>query len=289
MQCALALAEQGVGLASPNPTVGCVLVRDGRIVGRGFHQYEYRDHAEVVALAQAGEAARGATAYVTLEPCSHFGRTGPCSRALSNACVARVVVATSDPNPAVNGEGIAFLREAGIEVSVGVMQAEARKLNDAFARFIRTRLPFVTLKAAVTLDGRIAPREKAAGTPMWVTGDAARAEVQELRHGNDALLTGIGTVLADDPLLTDRSQRSRRRPLLRVVLDSQLKMPLKSRLLATAADDLLIVTRSDDQARRRVLTERGARILQIDTQAEGGISLRALLARLGEQNITSVM
>jgi diaminohydroxyphosphoribosylaminopyrimidine deaminase/5-amino-6-(5-phosphoribosylamino)uracil reductase len=199
------------------------------------------------------------------------------------------VVATSDPNPAVNGQGIGFLREAGIEVSVGVLEAEARKLNDAFARFIRTRLPLVTLKAAVTLDGRIAPREKAAGAPAWVTGDAARAEVQELRHRNDALLTGIGTVLADDPLLTDRSHRSRRRPLLRVVLDSQLKMPLKSRLLATSADDLLIVTRSDDQVRRRELTERGARILQIDTQAEGGISLRALLARLGEQNITSVM
>lgn len=308
MQCALALAEQGVGLASPNPTVGCVLVRDGRIhngrihdgkiVGRGFHQYEHRDHAEVVALAQAGEAARGATAYVTLEPCSHFGRTGPCAPALANAGIARVVVATADPNPAVNGQGIAFLRSAGVEVTVGVLQAEARALNDAFARFIRTRLPLVTLKAAMALDGRIAPgatrREEFGhtappGERTWITGEAARARVQEMRHASDALLTGIGTVLADDPLLTDRSQRPRRRPLLRVVLDSQLKMPLGARVLANAADDLLVVTRSQHEERRRALMERGARILEIDTQAEGGISLRAVLARLGEQNITSVM
>jgi diaminohydroxyphosphoribosylaminopyrimidine deaminase/5-amino-6-(5-phosphoribosylamino)uracil reductase len=307
MQCALALAEQGVGLASPNPTVGCILVRDGRIVGRGFHQYEHRDHAEVVALKEAGEAARGATAYVTLEPCSHFGRTGPCARALTNAGVGRVVVATADPNPAVNGQGIAYLRNAGVEVTVGVLEREARALNDAFARFIRTRLPFVTLKAAVTLDGRIAPRERAMGrggaqelgqtppgaadasSPFWITGEAARAQVQEMRHANDALLTGIGTVMADDPLLTDRSERPRRRPLLRVVLDSQLKMPLSARLLANVADDLLVVTRSENEERRRELLKRGARLLEIDTQEEGGISLRALLAKLGEQNITSVM
>ncbi len=290
MRCALALAEQGVGLASPNPTVGCVLVRGGRIVGRGFHQYERRDHAEVVALEAAEEGARGSTAYVTLEPCSHFGRTGPCARALSQAGVARVVVATADPNPAVNGAGIAFLRDAGMEVAVGVLQAEARALNDAFARFIRTRLPFVTLKAALTLDGRIAPAQTRDGKEReWITGAAARMQVQEMRHGNDALLTGIGTVLADDPLLTDRSQRPRRRPLLRVVLDSQLRMPLEARLLAKVADDLLIVTRSENEERRRALMERGARILAIDTQAEGGISLRAVLARLGEQNILSVM
>ncbi|MGI8771514.1 MAG: bifunctional diaminohydroxyphosphoribosylaminopyrimidine deaminase/5-amino-6-(5-phosphoribosylamino)uracil reductase RibD [Acidobacteriaceae bacterium] len=225
---------------------------------------------------------------------------GP-ARALSQAGVARVVVATADPNPAVNGQGIALLRNAGVEVTVGVLQAEARALNDAFARFIRTRLPFVTLKAAMTLDGRIAPSDaghrgrddpeqpKGLGERAWITGEAARMQVQEMRHGNDALLTGVGTVLADDPFLTDRSRRSRRRALLRVVLDSQLKMPLDARLLANVADDLLVVTRSRNDGRRRALMERGARILEIDTQAEGGISLRAVLAKLGEQNITSVL
>lgn len=292
----LGVALQGVGLASPNPTVGCLIVRENRIVGRGFHQYAQRDHAEVVALKEAGEAARGATAYVTLEPCSHYGRTGPCARALIEAGVARVVAATGDPNPLVQGRGLAMLREAGIYVSAGLMASEARTLNDAFAHFIRHHMPLVSLKIAATLDGAIAPppsgqRERAS---FPITGPASRARVQELRHAHDALLTGIGTVLADDPLLTDRSQRTRRRPLLRVVLDSQLRLPLASRILDGVQDDLLIVTRnevtrSEDRARQQALTDRGARILQIDAQAEGGISLRALLQYLGQQDITSVL
>jgi diaminohydroxyphosphoribosylaminopyrimidine deaminase / 5-amino-6-(5-phosphoribosylamino)uracil reductase len=220
MQCALALARQGVGLASPNPTVGCVIVRENRIVGRGFHQYAQRDHAEVVALAEAGEAARGATAYVTLEPCSHYGRTGPCARTLIEAGVARVVAATGDPNPLVQGRGLAMLREAGVDVSVGLLATEARELNDAFAHFIRHHTPLVSLKIAATLDGAIAPpastQRKRVSFP--ITGPASRARVQELRHAHDALVTGIGTVLADDPLLTDRSQHPRRRPLLRIVM-----------------------------------------------------------------------
>ncbi len=291
MQCALSLARQGVGLASPNPTVGCVLVRENRIVGRGYHQYAYRDHAEFVALAHAGEAARGATAYVTLEPCSHYGRTGPCARALVDAGVTRVVIATADPNPVVNGRGIAMLRDAGVEVSVGLLEAEARALNDAFAHFIRSRTPLVSLKIAATLDGRIAPppdrHPERAFFP--ITGAASRERVQELRHAHDALLTGLGTVLADDPLLTDRSQRPRRRPLLRIVLDSQLHLPLTSRILEGVDDDLLLVTRSEDRGRRQALIDRGARVLEIDTQSEGGISLRALLVQLGQQEITSVM
>ena len=296
MQAALELAHQGVGLASPNPTVGCVIVRDNQIVGRGFHQYAQRDHAEVVALAEAGGAARGATAYVTLEPCSHHGRTGPCARALIEAGVARVVAATGDPNPLVEGRGFAMLREAGVDVSVGVLETEARELNDAFAHYIRHRTPLVSLKIAATLDGAIAPppgtHPKRASFP--ITGLASRDRVQELRHAHDALLTGIGTVLADDPLLTDRSQRQRRRPLLRIVLDSQLRLPLKSRILEGVEDDLLIVTHSgvthsETLARHQALTARGARILVIDAQAEGGISLRTLLQHLGRQDITSVM
>ena len=291
MQCALALARQGVGLASPNPTVGCVLVRDNRIVGRGFHQYAHRDHAEVVALAHAGEAARGATAYVTLEPCSHYGRTGPCALALIEAGIRRVVVAIADPNPVVQGRGLAMLREAGIDVSVGTLAAEARELNDAFAHFVRGHTPLVSLKIAATLDGRIAPvpnlHPERASFP--ITGPTARARVQDLRHAHDALLTGVGTILADDPLLTDRSQRPRRRPLLRIVLDSHLRIPPTARILSIVEDDLLIVTRSEDRVKQQALIERGARILVIDTQAEGGISLRALLHKLGEQDIVSVM
>ncbi len=296
MQAALALAREGVGLASPNPTVGCVIVRENHIAGRGFHQYAQRDHAEVVALKQAGEAARGATAYVTLEPCSHHGRTGPCARALIEARVTRVVAATADPNPLVEARGFAMLREAGVQISAGVLAAEARELNDAFAHYVRQRTPLMSLKIAATLDGAIAPppgaRQERAS--FAITGAASRARVQELRHAHDALLTGIGTVLADDPLLTDRSRRARRRPLLRIVLDSALRLPLSSRILAGVEDDLLIITRNADETRRRALTERGARILTINMQStgaegDGGISLRALLKYLGEQEITSVL
>jgi diaminohydroxyphosphoribosylaminopyrimidine deaminase/5-amino-6-(5-phosphoribosylamino)uracil reductase len=291
MQVALTLARHGVGLASPNPTVGCVIVRDHQIVGSGFHQYAQRDHAEVVALAEAGAAARGATAYVTLEPCSHYGRTGPCARALIEADVARVVAATGDPNPLVAGRGFAMLREAGIDVSVGLLVAEARELNDAFAHSIRHHAPLVSLKVAATLDGAIAPPPGTSPdrTSFSITGPASRARVQELRHAHDALLTGIGTVLADDPLLTDRSQRQRRRPLLRIVLDSQLRLPLHSRLLDHVDDDLLIVTRSEATARQQALAARGARVLKLDAQAEGGISLCPLLEYLGGQEIISVM
>jgi diaminohydroxyphosphoribosylaminopyrimidine deaminase / 5-amino-6-(5-phosphoribosylamino)uracil reductase len=288
---ALGVAVQGVGRASPNPTVGCIIVRENRIVGRGFHQYAERDHAEVVALKEAGEAARGATAYVTLEPCSHYGRTGPCARALIDAGVARVVAATADPNPLVGGRGFAMLREAGVDASAGLLAREARELNDAFAHFVRQRTPLVSLKIAATLDGAIAPPRSAhqerASFP--ITSARSRAHVQELRHAHDALLTGIGTVLADDPLLTDRSQHPRRRPLLRIVLDSQLRLPLSSRIVQDVEDDLLIVTRSEDDTRRHALTARGARVLTIGAQADGGISLRPLLKHLGEQDITSVL
>jgi diaminohydroxyphosphoribosylaminopyrimidine deaminase/5-amino-6-(5-phosphoribosylamino)uracil reductase len=290
MQKTLSLARDGVGLASPNPTVGCVIVRDHRIVGRGFHQYAQRDHAEVVALAEAGDAARGATAYVTLEPCSHHGRTGPCARALIEAGVARVVAATTDPNPLVAGRGLAMLREAGIDVSVGPLTIEARELNDAFAHFIRHHTPLVSLKIAATLDGAIAPpclNQERASFP--ITSAGSRARVQELRHAHDALLTGIGTVLADDPLLTDRSERPRRRPLLRIVLDSELRLPPDSRMLQGVEGDLLVVTRSENMARQHSLTARGARVLKLDAEPEGGISLRALLEYLGGQQILSVM
>jgi diaminohydroxyphosphoribosylaminopyrimidine deaminase/5-amino-6-(5-phosphoribosylamino)uracil reductase len=301
MQRALELAQQSVGLSSPNPAVGCVLVRDGKIIGEGWHEYDRKDHAEVVALRAAGEAVRGATAYVTLEPCSHTGRTGPCAEALLSAGVARIVAATEDPNPAVRGKGLARLRAAGVAVDVGVRNAEAQKLNDGFARHIRTRLPFVTLKAGLSLDGRIAPAPGSSprGAPVYLTGEAARAEVHRMRHAADAVITGINTVLEDDPVLTDRSDLPRRRRLLRVVLDSGLRIPLDSKLVRTAQEDLLIFCGVAPTQRQRTLEALGVRVERVEGIARaarhgaearsGGVSLSAALHRLGEMDIQSAM
>jgi diaminohydroxyphosphoribosylaminopyrimidine deaminase / 5-amino-6-(5-phosphoribosylamino)uracil reductase len=283
MERALAQAERSVGLASPNPAVGCVLVQGDRLAGEGFHKYDRFDHAEIVALKSAGSQARGATAYVTLEPCSHHGRTGPCADALLAAGVARVVVATLDPNPLVHGEGIARLRAAGVEVHTGVMQEAARRLNDGFAKFITTSLPFVTMKVASTLDGRIAPADR---SPYRITGDEARAEVHRMRHAADGLLTGVGTILADDPLLTDRSQLPRRRPLLRIVLDSSLRTPLDSKLVKTAQQDVLIVFCKSRKKVRQEFEARGVRLLQL---GQDRIPLNDLLQHLAEMKITNLL
>jgi len=289
MRRALELARGSVGLASPNPQVGCVVVRDGAIVGEGAHFYDEFDHAEIVALKQAGERARGATAYVTLEPCSHEGRTGPCANALMVAGVRRVVAATVDPNPLVSGQGLERLRAGGVEATVGVLEQEAREVNDAFARFIRTGRPLVTLKAAVSADGMIAPAVSVPGKIHWVTGVEARAEVQRMRHGVDAVLTGIGTVLADDPLLTDRSGGARRRKLLRVVLDSRLRMPAESKLVQSASGDVLVVC--DQQAEAEavaVLEAAGVEVVRVAGE-RGRLDLGVVLDLLGERKILSVL
>ncbi len=305
MQRALDLAAGSVALASPNPQVGCVLVRtlengEAEIIGEGAHLYDNRDHAEIVAIKQAaarGISTEGATAYVTLEPCSHHGRTAPCADALIAAGIARCVVATADPNPLVGGKGIAKLRAAGVKVSVGLCQEAARESNDAFAHFIQNHTPFVTLKAALSVDGKLAPPPamRIPGQPHWLTGPAARAEVQRLRHASDAVLTGIGTVLADDPELTDRSGITgpgglpRRRPLLRVVLDTHLRMPLDARLLRSVDNDLLIfcgITAS--AAKIAALEARGAQVEPIVNRA-GRLSLPAILASLADRNILSLL
>ena len=297
MRRALELARATVGLASPNPQVGCVLVRDGETVGEGAHLYDERDHAEIVALQQAGERARGATAYVTLEPCSHHGRTPPCANALIAAGVQRVVAATIDPNPLVGGRGIARLRAGDVDVTVGVCEREARELNDAFACFIRTGRPLVMLKAALSVDGMLAPPPEArtAKQPHWITGPAARAEGQRLRHGADVVLTGIGSVLADDPLLTDRSGiagpggQTRRRPLLRVVLDSQLRTPLDSQLMRSASGDLLICCGEHAaQQRAAALIATGVEVVRVPEE-EGRLDLGAVLDLLGARKILSVL
>ena len=287
MRQALDLAAQGRGATSPNPMVGAVLVRDGEVVGRGFHTYPGVKHAETLALEQAGGKARGATLYVTLEPCSHVGRTGPCTDALMAAGVAQVVAAMEDPNPAVAGEGLRRLRAAGIDVIVPQeFAAEAQRLNEAYVCFMRRAVPLVTLKAAVTLDGKIAAPEDNRG---WITSVVARAHVQQLRHASDAILTGIGTVLNDDSLLTDRSGLDRSRPLLRLVLDSQLRLPPTARMVASCQSDLVVVTTSAaSPERRRVLEDHGVRVLTLDGR-HGRTDIRRVVEYLGQQKYQSLM
>jgi len=293
MQRALELARRGVALTAPNPSVGCVLLdAEGNIAGEGWHEYEKRDHAEVAALKDAaarGAHVQGGTAYVTLEPCNHTGRTGPCSQALVEAGVKRVVIATRDPNP-VAGGGVDTLRGAGIEVELGPSEAEARRLNEAFACWSQQKRPFVLMKVAMSLDGRIAPPPgfHQPRQPYWITNDASRTEVQELRWQADAVVVGIDTVLADDPLLNDRSGKPRRRPLQRVVLDSALRLSLDTKLVNTAQNDVIVFTVSTDEARAKALVERGVRVVRL--AAEGGrVPLAQVLSLLGEEEILTLL
>ena len=296
MEHALALARKGIGLASPNPHVGSLIVRDGQIVGEGFHQYEWRDHAEIVALKSARENARGATLYVNLEPCNHTGRTGPCTEAIVAAGVQRVVAAMDDPNPVNSGCGFERLRAAGVGVLTGVCEEDARRLNEPFACWIRTKKPFVTLKSAMTLDGQLAlPRtrgkaDKNAGKRRsWISSEESRAEVHRMRHASDALLTGIGTILADDPLLTDRSGLPRRKRLLRVILDSKLRLSARSRIVKTLDDDLLVFTALPlNSPKARKLQNVGVEIVRAKTK-NGRIDLPSVLAELGRREILSVL
>jgi diaminohydroxyphosphoribosylaminopyrimidine deaminase/5-amino-6-(5-phosphoribosylamino)uracil reductase len=287
MVSALELARQGVALASPNPMVGCVIVAEGEPVGEGFHTWEGLKHAEVLALEQAGERARGADVYVTLEPCAHTGRTGPCCDALISAGVARVFYASHDPNPQVAGAGLRRMRAAGIAVELlKEFEAEAIKLNEAFFHHMRTRRPLVTLKCALTLDGKIAAPEDNSG---WITSERARAHVQGVRHAADAIVTGIGTVLADNPLLTDRSGLARARPLLRVVLDSTLRLPLDSKMAQSAQGDLLVIGTSAASAdRRRALEKRGIEVKAFDGP-RGRVDIRDVISLLGERRYLSAM
>jgi diaminohydroxyphosphoribosylaminopyrimidine deaminase/5-amino-6-(5-phosphoribosylamino)uracil reductase len=309
MQRALELARRGIAVTSPNPAVGCVILdRAGQVAGEGWHEYDLVDHAEVVALKiaaqHAGNRLLGGTAYVNLEPCNHTGRTGPCTDAIIASGLRRVVAATADPNPAVAGHGMDRLREAGIEVTLGVCQAEARRLNEGFARWSQHRRPLVLMKVAMTLDGRIAPPpgEHQLREPYWITSEAARAAVQPLRWQADAALTGVDTVLADDPMLTDRSGLRRRRPLLRIVLDSALRMPLDSKMVATAHNDLVIFTVSNDMHRIDELRTRGVRVEVLPAETgvpgdrssspgwqAGRVPLGKVLDKLGEEGILTLL
>ncbi|WP_137177701.1 bifunctional diaminohydroxyphosphoribosylaminopyrimidine deaminase/5-amino-6-(5-phosphoribosylamino)uracil reductase RibD [Roseomonas sp. AR75] len=287
MQAALALARRGLGNVWPNPSVGCVIVRDGQVVGRGWTQPGGRPHAETEALRRAGHLARGATAYVTLEPCSHHGRTPPCCDALIAAGIARVVCALRDPDHRVDGRGFVRLREAGIAVEEGLCAAEARAVTAGFIKRITQGLPLVTLKLATTLDGRIATRT---GESQWITGPPARREAHALRARHDAILVGSGTALADDPELTCRLPGATPRQPLRVVADARLRMPVTARLVATAQDTpTLIVTAPGHPPSVRAPYQSAGVELATVPRAREGLALRPLLEALAQRGVTRVL
>lgn len=279
------LAGRGVGLVSPGPLVGCVILdAQGELAGEGYYVYEDLKHAETIALQQAGLRARGATAYVSLEPHAHYGRTPPCTDALIRAGITRVVAPIEDPNPRVSGKGFAHLRSVGIEVCTGLLAPEAERRNEKYLHFMRTGRSFVHLKLAVSLDGKIATRT---GDSRWIAGPEARARAHELRHECDAILVGAGTVVNDDPSLTDRSQQPRRRPLTRVVLDERLQTPIDSQLARTSADaPVWLFTAAAPTATADVLSAQGVEVIRDEA---GGRNVLTVLEELGRRSIQSVL
>ncbi len=287
MKLALRLAARGAGWVSPNPMVGAVVVKNGQVVGKGYHRRAGLPHAEVEALQAAGAAAHGADLYVTLEPCNHQGRTPPCTQAILAAGVRRVIVATPDPNRRVTGGGAAFLMDKGVEVTVGVLEAEARQLNEAWFHWVETGRPWVIAKAACSLDGRIAT---ATGESQWLTGEAARSYGHRLRHQHDAILVGIGTALADNPQLTVRLPGRRSRDPIRIVLDSRLRLPLTSRLVRhnSAAPTWVATTGQAPPEAIQALQGAGVQVMVLPAEA-GKVSLPALLQFLGEHQVQSLL
>ncbi len=284
MEEALSLARQAAGRTGPNPLVGALIVADGRVVGRGFHRKAGEAHAEVLALSEAGALARGATVYTTLEPCAHTGRTGPCTEALVRAGVHRVVAAMVDPDPQVDGRGIARLREAGLSVDVGLLEQEARHVNEFYIKHRRTGLPFVTLKWAMSLDGKIAA-DRGSATP--ITGEDARRYAHELRDVYDVVLVGVQTVLADDPRLTCRLPGGR--DPLRVVVDSRLRTPLSARVVTSApAQTLIVTTAAAPRDRVTALRDAGVEVVVQDQNGER-VRLKPLMADLGRRGVLSVL
>ena len=284
MQQALQIAAYAAGRTSPNPLVGAVIVKDGRVVGQGWHRKAGTEHAEIHALRQAGELAAGATIYVTLEPCSHYGRTGPCSKALIDAGIQRVVIAMLDPNPLVAGKGVAMLKAAGIEVETGLLQAQAERLNEVFLKWIITKMPFTVMKTAMTLDGKIAT---AAGNSKWISNEVSRRRVHELRDVYDGILVGIGTVLADDPALTTRLASQSGKNPLRIVVDSRARTPLTAKVVTDGqAETLIAVTVAAEAAKVEALRQAGVEVLVVNDGQQ--VDLKQLFCRLGERGICSI-
>jgi len=284
MKRALRLAEAGRGRTSPNPVVGAVLVKRGKVVGEGYHAKLGEAHAEVIALRQAGERARGAVLYLNLEPCTHFGRTPPCVPQVMKAGVKRAVIGMKDPNPLVNGKGIEALRKSGLDVKVGVLGGQCQKLNEAFCKYILKKQPFVVLKVAVTLDGKIATRH---GDSKWISGEASRRFVHRLRDQVDGVLVGIGTVLKDDPLLTARVKEGREP--YRIVLDSRLKIPEDAKVFEHSPSEVILAT-TGSAPREKIerLEEKGVRVLMIDSK-EGRVDLRTCLNKLGKMGLMNIL
>ncbi|MEW5908797.1 MAG: bifunctional diaminohydroxyphosphoribosylaminopyrimidine deaminase/5-amino-6-(5-phosphoribosylamino)uracil reductase RibD [Thermodesulfobacteriota bacterium] len=292
MKTALRLARKGEGYASPNPLVGAILVKEGRIVGKGYHQRHGAPHAEVNAIQNAGRLAKESTLYVNLEPCNHFGKTPPCTQAIIEAQIKRVVVAMKDPNPEVKGKGIPFLEARGVSVTLGVCEDEAKRLNEAFIKHCVTKRPFVTAKCAATLDGRIATKN---GDSKWISNEKSRRFVHQLRHASDAVMVGINTILRDDPLLTTRMSGKRGSDPVRIILDTHLSIPETARVLrAESESDTLIVIGNRDrfdanQIEKKAKIEQGRnRILQAPTK-NNRIDLNALMTILGKQGISSIL
>ncbi|MFJ8237088.1 bifunctional diaminohydroxyphosphoribosylaminopyrimidine deaminase/5-amino-6-(5-phosphoribosylamino)uracil reductase RibD [Ureibacillus sp. NPDC094379] len=286
MQLALQLAATAKGNTNPNPIVGAVLVKNGVIVGTGLHRKAGEPHAEVHAFNMAGEHAKGATLYVTLEPCSHYGKTPPCAKLVIESKVSRVVVATTDPNPSVAGRGIRMIEDAGIEVEVGILEKEARKLNERFIHNMLTSRPFVISKFAMTADGKIATHT---GHSKWITGEESRHQVHELRDEVDAILVGVGTVLADNPSLTTRLPERIGKNPIRIILDSNLRIPLNAIVLQTEEAKTIIVTSTEvDTSKVKAVEEKGATVLAV-SKDEHGLNLDEMLSRLYEMGITDVL
>jgi len=285
MQRALRLAKKGMGTTSPNPMVGCILVKNGEIIGEGFHGKAGEAHAEIIALESAGQRAKGAELYLTLEPCSHYGKTPPCVEAIIKAGVKRVVIAMQDPNPLVAGQGIEKLKAAGIDVTVGVMEEEAKKLNEIFTKYITTKRPFVIGKIAQSLDGKIA---LSTGESKWITSEPARVKVHELRRYCDAVMVGIGTMLADDPLLTCRLPGKRKNPI-RIIIDSTAKIPLDAQIFENGNGRIILAT-TDMADKKKIKALRSKKLDVIETNAkEGKVNLIQLFGILGNMEITSVL
>ncbi len=287
MQMALEAAEQGRGYTSPNPLVGAVVVKNGVVVGRGFHPFAGGAHAEVHAIDAAGDAARGATLYVNLEPCNHTGRTPPCTHKILSAGLRRVVIAMRDPNPQVAGGGAEFLEARGVEIVCGVCEEQAQRQNEVFTKYIRAGRPFVTAKCAATLDGRMATRT---GDSKWVTGEEARAFVHELRHAVDAIMVGVGTVAADDPLLTTRLKGRPSKDPIRVILDTRLRIAPTARVLnhCSEAETILVVGKEAPASARRRMPTKGVRVIDAEIR-DGRLDLDRLMDQLGRMGVTSIL